>query len=132
MTIPGESAWAAAGWSHYDILDVDDDAEIDEIRSAFRQRAQELHPDLHPGDPDAAEAMRAVNEAWAILGNATRRAKYDDSRRRATASPTAPADFEVPQHGHSLFPQQIRIPITVVILIVLAVIFVVTAYAGPR
>jgi curved DNA-binding protein CbpA len=136
MSSAGESAWAAAGWTHYDVLGVAEDADSDAIRRAFRMRAQELHPDLHPADPDAAAAMRAVNEAWAVLGEESRRAVYDDALRRR-AVPAGSVDqveerVEDRQMEQLLFPRPLRIPVTVIILIVLAVIFVVTAYAGPH
>ncbi len=58
----------------YDRLGVAPTADISEIRSAFRRRARQLHPDVS-GAP--SPEMAAVNEAWAILSDRARRERYD-------------------------------------------------------
>ena len=58
----------------YDRLGVAPTATISEIRSAFRRRARQLHPDVS-GAP--SPEMAAVNEAWAILSDRARRERYD-------------------------------------------------------
>lgn len=61
--------------SHYDVLGVTSDATTSTIRDAYRSRIKRLHPDVgHAHDP--AEAA-AVNEAWEVLGDTARRARYD-------------------------------------------------------
>ncbi len=62
---------------YYGILGVGHDATSEEIHEAFRHRAQECHPDLHPGDPGAAERFKAVNEAYHLLSNEEERRAYD-------------------------------------------------------
>ncbi len=59
--------------THYEVLGVAVDADAGQVRAAFRTRARLLHPDAG-GD---AEEMRAVNEAWHVLGNTGRRAAYN-------------------------------------------------------
>lgn len=49
------------------VLDVGPDASQDEIKKAYRQKAKECHPDLHPDDPRATEKMNEVNEAYDML-----------------------------------------------------------------
>ena len=61
---------------HYEILRVPRDANSEEIRSAYRERARESHPDRNTS-PDAVDRMQKINEAYEILGDATRRAEYD-------------------------------------------------------
>jgi hypothetical protein len=48
-----------------------------QVARAHRRLAKEHHPDLHEGAIDAADRMRRINEAWALLSNPVRRAAYD-------------------------------------------------------
>jgi len=62
----------------YGILGIPAGSGGQEIRSAFRQRSKEFHPDLNPEAADeASRRMSEINEAWAILGNETLRNAYD-------------------------------------------------------
>ncbi|MCH5159948.1 MAG: molecular chaperone DnaJ [Clostridiales bacterium] len=62
---------------YYKVLGVDKNASQDEIKSAYRKLAKQYHPDLHPGDTAAAEKFKEVNEAYSVVGDAEKRAKYD-------------------------------------------------------
>lgn len=53
----------------YKVLGVSRDATKEEIKKAYRARAKEYHPDLHPDDPQAAEKMNEINEAYDMLNN---------------------------------------------------------------
>jgi molecular chaperone DnaJ len=53
----------------YKVLGVSRDASKDEIKKAYRKKAKEYHPDLHPDDPEAARKMNEVNEAYDMLNN---------------------------------------------------------------
>ena len=53
----------------YKVLGVSRDATKEEIKKAYRKKAKEYHPDLHPDDPHAAEKMNEVNEAYDMLNN---------------------------------------------------------------
>ena len=93
------------GVSHYDVLGVDPEAAPAEIRKAYLARARRVHPDFHTGDDPATRAraeqqMRALNEAWAVLGDDARRRAYDqgleDRRtevRRSRPAGTPSPDF---------------------------------------
>src|SRR6185503_6920786 len=66
----------------YKVLQVDSEAEDEVIQAAYRRLAQKYHPDVASG-PDAAARMAAINAAWEVLRDPTRRAAHDRSRRRA-------------------------------------------------
>ena len=53
----------------YEVLGVSRIADMDEIKRAYRKKAKEYHPDLHPDDPSANEMMQQVNEAYDMLCN---------------------------------------------------------------
>jgi molecular chaperone DnaJ len=62
---------------YYELLGVSRDASDAEIKKAFRQLALKHHPDRNPGDAQAEERFKAINEAYAVLSDADRRATYD-------------------------------------------------------
>ncbi|HEY3766841.1 MAG TPA: molecular chaperone DnaJ [Gaiellales bacterium] len=62
---------------YYDVLGVSRDASEGDIKKAFRKLARELHPDVNPDDPSAAERFRETSEAYEALSNADTRARYD-------------------------------------------------------
>ncbi len=51
----------------YDILKLNRNASLDEVKHAYRVRAFELHPDLNPGNPDAGGEFQKLNEAYVLL-----------------------------------------------------------------
>lgn len=76
---------------YYAILGVPHDASPEDIHAAFRHRAQECHPDLHPGDPEAVERFKSVNRAYHLLSNEQERRAYDAGLTQKEAGHT---DFE--------------------------------------
>lgn len=61
----------------YAVLGVPRDATPLQVARAHRRLAKANHPDLNEGADEAAERMRRINEAWAILSNPVRRGEYD-------------------------------------------------------
>ena len=62
---------------YYEVLGVSKGASEDELKKAFRKLAKQYHPDLHPGDKEAEEKFKEVNEAYEVLSDADKRARYD-------------------------------------------------------
>lgn len=65
---------------YYGLLGVSPDAAADIIKTAYRKKAAQYHPDRNPA-ADAAAKFRAVQEAYEVLADADRRKVYDETRR---------------------------------------------------
>ncbi len=62
---------------YYEVLGVSKDASLDEIKKSYRQQAKKYHPDLNPGDKEAEKNFKEVNEAYEVLSDSDKKAKYD-------------------------------------------------------
>ena len=62
---------------YYKILGVGKDASVEEIKKSYRKLALKLHPDKNPGNKDAEEKFKKINEAYAVLSDPTKRKEYD-------------------------------------------------------
>ena len=62
---------------YYEVLGIPKTASDAEIKSAYRKKAKESHPDLHPNDKSAEERFKELNEANEVLSDADKRARYD-------------------------------------------------------
>jgi curved DNA-binding protein len=62
---------------YYKILGVDRNASEEVIKRTYRKLARQLHPDVNPGDEAAESRFKGINEAYQVLGDPEKRAKYD-------------------------------------------------------
>lgn len=84
---------------HYEVLGVEREATLDQIKSAYRKAALQHHPDRNPGDREAESRFKEAAEAYAVLADPTRRARYDRFGHEGVGpsqgfDPTAFSDFE--------------------------------------
>ena len=62
---------------YYEVLGISKGASEDEIKKAYKKMARKYHPDLNPDDKVAEEKFKEVNEAYEVLSDAQKRARYD-------------------------------------------------------
>src|SRR5580704_13082995 len=65
------------GIDYYKTLGVSRGASAEEIRKAYKKLARKYHPDVRPGDKDAADQFKKVQQAYSILGDAEKRVQFD-------------------------------------------------------
>lgn len=114
----------------YEVLGVAPDASSGALRAAHRDRARRLHPDVASGD---AAAMRALNEAWAVLSDPHRRGAYDRTLRASAAAggpeeaPDGPEAIDEPGPRPGF---RIRVRLWPFLVLGAVLLVVLTAYAG--
>lgn len=62
---------------YYDILEVSGDANIDEIKKAYKKKAMKLHPDRNKDNPNSEEEFKKLGEAYSVLSDDNKRSMYD-------------------------------------------------------
>ena len=62
---------------YYEVLGINKGASADEIKKAYKKMARKYHPDLNPGDKSAEEKFKEVNEAYEVLSDPDKKARYD-------------------------------------------------------
>jgi molecular chaperone DnaJ len=73
---------------YYDVLGVAKGASDQDIKSAYRKLALKHHPDRNPGDHQAEERFKEAAEAYAVLGDAEKRARYDRFGHAGVSGPS--------------------------------------------
>jgi len=81
---------------YYQILGVDEDADLKVIKKAYRKLALKLHPDMKP-EQDSDDGFKELVEAYEVLKDPQRRAEYDDLRKYGNTSKN---DFQSPPGWH--------------------------------
>ena len=62
---------------YYEVLGLDKSASADDIKKAYRTLAKKYHPDMNPGDKEAEIRFKEVGEAYEVLSDPDKKAKYD-------------------------------------------------------
>lgn len=62
---------------YYEVLEIQKGASDDEIKKAYRKLAKKYHPDLNPDNKEAEMKFKEVNEAYEVLSDKEKRARYD-------------------------------------------------------
>jgi len=78
---------------YYEVLGISKGATEDEIKKAYRKLAKKYHPDVNPGNKEAEEKFKEVNEAYGVLSNADSKAKYDQYGHAAFDSASGAGGF---------------------------------------
>jgi DnaJ-class molecular chaperone len=71
---------------YYEILGIERDVPLKNIKEAYRRLAFQFHPDRNSGDAESVERMKEINEAYAVLSDPQKRARYDRLRSEFGAS----------------------------------------------
>jgi DnaJ-class molecular chaperone len=79
---------------YYAQLGVAPDATVDTIKSAYRKKASQFHPDRNP-DPFATHKFREAQEAYEVLADEQQRKAYDDTRQRSLIDTPLPVATKI-------------------------------------
>lgn len=84
---------------YYEVLGVSRTASDQELKSAYRKLAMQHHPDKNPGNHEAEEKFKELNEAYGVLSNADNRARYDKYGHAGVGSSAASAPWSNADFG---------------------------------
>ena len=72
---------------YYDVLGVERNASLEDIKRAYRKKALEFHPDRNPGDKSAEERFKEATEAYEVLRDTEKRSRYDQFGHSGMGAP---------------------------------------------
>ncbi|MDN5865620.1 MAG: molecular chaperone DnaJ [Gammaproteobacteria bacterium] len=78
---------------YYEVLGVGRDASANDIKKAYRRKAMKFHPDRNPGDAEAGNRFKEINEAYEVLGDAGKRQAYDQFGKAGVQGGAGPGGF---------------------------------------
>ena len=99
---------------HYQMLGVEPSASRDDIRDAYRQLMQMIHPDRNPGNQQAEAWAQRVNAAYEVLSRPDLRAHYDRRRQPPSPEPGGPSGHG--RHGAEREPSRASVPDEVLVV----------------
>jgi len=100
--------------NYYQILGLDRDATVEDIRKAYRTYAAKFHPDKHEGDPFFEERFKEVKEAYEILSDTEKRWRYDIKtfgKSKVALKPNS-TDFDQADKSRSTAKRKLRIDVS--------------------
>jgi molecular chaperone DnaJ len=83
MPTSSRASHRASNRDYYEVLGVARDATAQQVKAAYRKLALQYHPDKNPGDSEAEERFKEAAEAYAVLSDEDKRARYDRFGREA-------------------------------------------------
>lgn len=95
---------------YYEVLELNTTATEEEIKKAYRKLARKWHPDVNPGEPDAVEKFKEVQNAYETLSDPVKKSRYDLGRNRAsmnfrTRSPRPKQSAKPSSHFEEVFEE---------------------------
>ena len=79
---------------YYEVLGVEKTATADQIKKAYRKLAIQYHPDKNPGDKEAEEKFKEAAEAYSVLSDENKRARYDQFGHAGMSGAAGGGGFE--------------------------------------
>ena len=79
---------------YYEILEIHRSASSDDIKKSYKRLAFEYHPDRNPGNSNAEERFKVINEAYQILSDPDKRARYDSFGHISSEGMFTDQDFD--------------------------------------
>ena len=119
--------------THYSVLGVARDADLEQIRAAYRNLAKKYHPDLNHGDSHAAMLFNRIHDSYNVLSDPFRRGLYDAQLRKEdenlSSELNARAKAEPVRSGHHSFSRKVA-QLTLIGTIVFGATLVTVTYLG--